>query len=84
MPHCPLVDLSAQASAKGIEAEAQATVFTITAGDAVLVEGKDYTVEDGKITFITDQKEAIVKMTNAGYPDLNLFTKTSPLAANED
>ena len=74
-PEGSVLDLSAQASAKGIEAEAQATVFTITAGDAVLVEGKDYTVEDGKITFITDQKEAIVKMTNAGYPDLNLFTK---------
>lgn len=70
-----VLDLSAQASAKGIEAEAQATVFTITAGNAALVEGKDYTVKDGKITFLTDQKEAIVKMTNAGYPDLNLCTK---------
>lgn len=74
-PEGSVLDLSAQASAKGIEAEAQATVFTITAGNAALVEGKDYTVKDGKITFLTDQKEAIVKMTNAGYPDLNLCTK---------
>ncbi len=74
-PEGSVLDLSAQASAKGIEAEAQATVFTITAGNAPLVEGKDYTVKDGKITFLTDQKEAIVKMTNAGYPDLNLCTK---------
>ena len=74
-PEGSVLDLSAQASAKGIEAEPQATVFTITAGNAALVEGKDYTVKDGKITFITDQKDAIVKMTNAGYPDLNLCTK---------
>lgn len=74
-PEGSVLDLSAQASAKGIEAEAQATVFTITAGNVALVEGKDYTVKDGKITFLTDQKEAVVKMTNAGYPDLNLCTK---------
>lgn len=74
-PEGSVLDLSAQASAKGIEAEAQATVFTITAGNAALVEGKDYTVKDGKITFLTDQKEAVVKMTNVGYPDLNLCTK---------
>jgi len=74
-PEGSVVDLSAQASAKGMEAEAQATVFTITAGNAALVEGKDYTVADGKITFITDQQGAIIKMTNAGYPDLNLCTK---------
>lgn len=74
-PEGSVLDLSAQASAKGIEAEPQATVFTITAGNAALVEGKDYTVKDGKITFITDQTGAVVKMTNAGYPDLNLCTK---------
>jgi hypothetical protein len=74
-PEGSVLDLSAQASAKGMEAEAQATEFFITAGNAALVEGKDYTVSGGKITFITDQKEAIVKMTNAGYPDLNLCTK---------
>ena len=74
-PEGSVLDLSAQASAKGMEAEPQATTFALTAGDAALVEGTDYTVKDGKITFITDQKDAIVKMTNAGYPDLNLCTK---------
>jgi len=74
-PNGSVLDLSAQASAKGMEAEAQATVFSITAGNAALVEGKDYTIKGGVITFITDQKEAIVKMTNAGYPNLNLCTK---------
>lgn len=75
VPNGSVVDLSAQASAKGMEAEAQATTFALTAGDAILMEGKDYTVKDGKITFITDQKDAIIKMTNAGYPDLTLHTK---------
>jgi hypothetical protein len=74
-PNGSVLDLSAQASAKGIEAETQATVFSITAGNAALIEGKDYTVKDGVITFITDQKDAIVKMTNAGYPNLNLCTE---------
>lgn len=73
-PEGAVLDLSAQASAKGMEAEAQATVFALTAGDAILAEGKDYTVEGGKITFLTDQKDVIVKMTNAGYPDLTLST----------
>jgi hypothetical protein len=70
-----VLDLSAQASAKGMEAEAQATVFAITAGDAILEADKDYTIENGKITFLADQKDVVVKMTNAGYPDLTLSTK---------
>ena len=74
-PQGSVLDLSAQASAKGIEAEAQATTFALTAGDAILMEGKDYTVSGGKITFITDQKDVLVKMNNAGYPDLTLHTK---------
>ena len=74
-PQGAVLDLSAQASAKGMEAEAQATAFAITAGDAILTADKDYTVADGKITFLADQKDVIVKMTNAGYPDLTLNTK---------
>lgn len=74
-PEGSVLDLSAQASAKGIEAEAQATVFTLTAGDAILEADKDYKIVDGVITFLTDQKDVIVKMTNAGYPDLTLSTK---------
>ena len=74
-PEGSVLDLSAQATAKGIEAEPQATTFALTAGDAILMEGKDYTVKDGKITFITDQKDVLVKMNNPGYPDLYLHTK---------
>ena len=74
-PKGAVVDLSAQATAKGMEAEPQATVFSVMAGDAVLEAGKDYTVTNGKIEFITDQKDAIIKMTNAGYPALTLQTK---------
>jgi hypothetical protein len=74
-PEGAVLDLSAQASAKGVEAEAQATVFSLTAGNAALVEGTDYTINNGVITFLKDQTGVIVKMTNAGYPDLNLCTK---------
>ena len=75
VPEGSVLDLSAQASAKGIEAEAQATTFALTAGDAILMEGTDYQVNNGVITFLKDQKDVIVKMTNAGYPDLTLHTK---------
>lgn len=74
-PEGAVLDLSAQASAKGMEAEAQATVFSLTAGNAALVEGTDYTINNGVITFLKDQTGVIVQMTNAGYPDLNLCTK---------
>jgi hypothetical protein len=74
-PEGAVLDLSAQASAKGVEAEAQATVFSLTAGNAALVEGTDYTINNGVITFLKDQTGVIVQMTNAGYPDLNLCTK---------
>ena len=74
-PESAVLDLSAQASAQGMEAEAQATVFSLTAGNAALVEGTDYTISNGVITFLKDQTGVIVQMTNAGYPDLNLCTK---------
>lgn len=74
-PEGAVLDLSAQASAQGMEAEAQATVFSLIAGNAALVEGTDYTINNGVITFLKDQTGVIVQMTNAGYPDLNLCTK---------
>lgn len=74
-PEGAVLDLSAQASAKGMEAEAQATVFSLTAGNAALIEGTDYIINNGVITFLKDQTGVLVKMTNAGYPDLNLCTK---------
>ena len=74
-PQGSVLDLSAQASAKGVEAEPQATTFALTAGDAILMEGTDYQVNNGVITFLKDQKDVLVKMNNAGYPDLTLHTK---------
>jgi Leucine-rich repeat (LRR) protein len=68
------LDLSAQATAKGLEAEPQATEFFITAGNEALVADKDYKIENGKIEFLVAKKDVIVKMTNAGFPDLNLTT----------
>ena len=69
-----VLDLSAQATAKGLEAEPQATEFFITAGNEALVADKDYKIENGKIEFLGEKKDVIVKMTNAGFPDLNLTT----------
>ena len=74
-PENAILDLSAQATAQGIEAEPQATVFAITAGDAILEANKDYKVENGKITFLANFNNVIVKMTNAGFPNLTLATK---------
>ena len=78
-----VLDLSAQATAQGIEAEPQATVFAITAGDAILEANKDYTIENGKITFLANFNDVIVKMTNAGFPNLTLATKPFNVTAGE-
>ena len=78
-----VLDLSAQATAQGIEAEPQATVFAITAGDATLEANKDYTIENGKITFLANFNDVIVKMTNAGFPNLTLATKPFNVTAGE-
>lgn len=75
-PEGSVLDLSAQATAKGMEAEPQATTFALTAGEAALVEGTDYQIKDGVITFLKDQQGVVVKMTNAGYPALTLNTKS--------
>jgi hypothetical protein len=50
----------------------------LTAGDAVLVEGTDYTIENGKITFLKSQEGVIVKMTNAAFPKLTTGIVTKP------
>ena len=74
-PAGAVVDLSAQAKAKGILAEEVATTFKITAGNAVLVEGTDYNIADGKITFLKSVNEALVTMTTTAFPNLTLSTK---------
>ena len=70
-----VVDLSAQASAKGMEEEAVATTFTVKAGGATLVADTDYKNENGKITFLKDQSDVVIEMTTAAYPTLTLKTK---------
>ena len=40
----------------------------LTKAGTALVEGTDYTVENGKITFLTNQDAVYVTMTSAAYP----------------
>ena len=82
-PENGVLDLSAQATAQGIGAEPQATVFAITAGNAVLEANKDYQIENGKITFLANFNDVTVKMTNAGFPNLTLATKPFNVTAGE-
>lgn len=76
-PTGAVLDLSAQAKAKGELEEEVATTFKLTAGDAVLVEGTDYNIEDGKITFLKSATDVIVKMTTTAFPKLG-YLATKP------
>ena len=82
-PAGAVVDLSAQAKAKGMEAEEVATTFTVKVGDAALVAGTDYTIADGKITFLKRQNGAVVEMTTAAFPALTLKTKAFDVTVAE-
>ena len=82
-PAGAVVDLSAQAKAKGMEAEEVATTFTVKVGDAALVAGTDYTIADGKITFLKSQNGAVVEMTTAAFPALTLKTKAFDVTVAE-
>ena len=65
------VDLSSEA-----KLGETATEFTWkTSGGTALVEGTDYTVEDGVFTFLTEQEGIYCEMTNAEFP---LFTAEKP------
>ena len=65
------VDLSSEA-----KLGETATEFTWkTSGGTALVEGTDYTVEDGVFTFLTEQEGIYCEMTNAELP---LFTAEKP------
>lgn len=63
------VDLSAQYMVDG-----KTTVYSWTAGNAILTEGTDYTMEDGVFTFLGSFADAACSMTNEAYPDLTLAT----------
>lgn len=82
-PAGAVVDLSAQAKAKGMEAEEVATTFTVKAGEATLAADTDYTIADGKITFLKSQKGVVVEMTTAAFPTLTLKTKAFDVTVAE-
>ena len=63
------VDLSDQYMIDG-----NATVYSWTAGNAILTEGTDYTMENGVFTFLESFTDAACSMTNESYPDLTLAT----------
>lgn len=63
------VDLSAQYVVDG-----KTTVYSWTAGNAILTEGTDYTMENGVFTFLGSFADAACSMTNEAYPDLTLAT----------
>ena len=72
-PNEYVLDLSAQAKAQGELTEEVATVFTVKVGDAALEAGKDYTIENGKITFLKDAKGVVVEMTSTAFPKLTVL-----------
>ena len=83
-PAGAVVDLSAQAKAKGELTEEVATTYTVKAGDAVLVADTDYKIEDGKITFLKSQKDVVVEMTTTAFPKLTaLKTKAFDVTVAE-
>ncbi|MCF0180962.1 MAG: hypothetical protein HUK11_01670 [Muribaculaceae bacterium] len=54
------------------------TLVTWADGDKALVEGVDYTVEDGKFVFNVECKAAVATLTNAAFSSLTLYT--NPIA----
>ena len=72
-PDGAVLDLSAQASAQGELEAPVATTFAIKAGNAVLEAGKDYTIDNGKITFLKSAQGAVVEMTTAAFPKLTVL-----------
>ena len=72
-PEGAVLDLSTQASAQGELEAPVATVFTVKAGDAALEAGKDYTIDNGKITFLKDAKGVVVEMTTEAFPKLTVL-----------
>lgn len=68
------IDLSNMASVTGLGESATPTVFTVATEDGTaLVEGTDFSVENGVISFLTKQdKKLVVTLTNeAAFKDFN-------------
>lgn len=63
------VDLSDQYIVDGAT-----TVYSWTAGNAILTEGVDYTMQDGVFSFLNSFTDATCSMTNEAFPELTLAT----------
>ena len=72
-PNEYVLDLSAQASAQGELEAPVATVYTVKVGDTALEAGKDYTIDNGKITFLKDANGVVVEMTSTAFPKLTVL-----------
>ncbi len=76
-----VLDLSAQTNLLGVLAEAQATTFTWIAKSDTLKAGTDYTEENGKFTFLTEQDSVYCVMTSEAFPKFTGSSafKTTPM-----
>ena len=62
------VDLSAEKSLKGVASEEKTTTFVWSNASGALVEGTDYTVNNGVFTFLTEQTGVSCELTTEAYP----------------
>lgn len=82
-----VLDLSAQNNIVGLGTAPAATAYTVaTLTGTTLSEGTDYTLADGKITFLTSQTDSVkVTMTSAAYPQFagtKVFATTPFVVSN--
>lgn len=81
-PIAETIDLSAQNNITGLATAAQTTTYTwYTTSGTQLVEGTDYTADNGKFTFIKDQTDSVYcTMATAAFPKFtgaNIFKTTA-------
>lgn len=69
------LDLSAEKSLKGVASEVKPTTFTWNNASGVLVEGTDYTENNGVFTFLKEQTDIYCVLTTEAYP---AFTENNP------
>lgn len=83
-----VLDLSAQNNIKGILDAPVNTVYTLkTKNGDELTEGTDYTITDGKITFLTTKTDSVyVTMSTEAFPKFSSLKafKTTPFAITVD
>ena len=69
------LDLSAEKSLKGVASEVKNTTFTWSNASGALVEGTDYTENNGIFTFLTEQTGISCELTTEAFP---AFTSAKP------